>query len=123
MSLFLKKVLINYIIELFNEKYNQIVSYINSVTILIKINTYLDQMWINKIDNYPDKSIFTKCLYIKIDDVQNEYGNLDNLISKILIYFDCEIIIIGRQKSRLTNSDTKFTISLEKFNNLIILDD
>lgn len=128
----------SYIKKLFQKKYNIIKDYVESIAILLKLHTFFDKYWIinNNNNSYLDYNIDNKkCkligqfikikvryLYIQINDVLNEFGCLDSLINNILKYFNSDTIIIGRKKSRLSNPDIKFTISFEKFDNLIILD-
>lgn len=107
--------------KLYKGKYKNLIK-LDQLTVLFEIHTFYDKYWIMNNDK-PIEPIGTKYLYIQIDDTLNEYGCLDDMINKILNYFNSEIIIVGRKKSRLINHDIKFTVTYEKFNNLIIFDE
>lgn len=96
-------------------------NYVESIIVLFEIDTFLNLEWIINNKNIPKHPIKVKYLYVQIDDTRNEITCLDNIINKILMYINSDTMIIGHKKS-FPYSNTKFTITFQKFNNLIIID-
>lgn len=78
--------------KLLKKKFFAIKNHFKSVTILFKIHTYYNKIEINKL-NESNELIRVKYLYVQIDDILNEYGNLDIIINNILTYFNTDTII------------------------------
>ena len=112
--------------KLFKKKYNKLKIYIESVIVLLKfrldIFVNLGRKMIITDQNKLKNTIKTKYLYIQIENMFY-FDCLNDVITEVLIYFNCDTIIMGRQKFYKKNPDTnsKFIVTFEKFNNLIII--